>query len=286
MRAFDYVKPATVWEAVDLLDADADARPLAGGMTLIPTLKQRLAEPTQLVDLAGLEDLQIITEAPSSLTVGAMKRHIEVARSPSVRAFLPVIAGLAINIGDPHVRNRGTIGGSIANSDPAADYPAAVLGLGATVITNRREIAGEAFFTGLFSVDLEQGEIVMAVRFPRPERAAYVKFPNPASRYATVGVFVAEVGGEVRVSVTGAGAHAFRLPEFEAALARDFSADALAGLEVSPDGLNADPHATPEYRAHLVGVMARRAVVQAEAARLDGTRAAVIRASVVKAHTS
>jgi aerobic carbon-monoxide dehydrogenase medium subunit len=286
MRAFDYVKPSTVWEAVDLLDADADARPLAGGMTLIPTLKQRLAEPTQLVDLAGLEDLQIITEAPSTLTLGAMKRHIEVARSPSVRAFLPVLAGLAINIGDPHVRNRGTIGGSVANSDPAADYPAAVIGLGATVITNRREIAGEDFFTGLFSVALEQGEIVMAIRFPRPERAAYVKFPNPASRYATVGVFVAEVRGEVRVSVTGAGPHAFRLPGFEAALSRDFTVRALDGLQASPEGLNADPHATPEYRAHLIGVMGRRAVAQAEAARLDPDRSSVVNDSVVKAHTS
>ena len=260
MRPFDYVKPATVWEAVDLLDADADARPLAGGMTLIPTLKQRLAEPHLLVDLAGLEDLQIISESPSSLTIGAMKRHVQVAHSPSVRAYLPVIASLAENIGDPQVRNRGTIGGSVANSDPAADYPAAVIGLGGTVITNRREIAGEDFFTGLFSVDLEQGEIVMSIRFPLPDRAAYVKFPNPASRYATVGVFVALVKGEARVAVTGAGPCAFRLPAFEAALARDFTVAAIEDLEVSADGLNADLHATPTYRAHLIGVIARRAV--------------------------
>jgi aerobic carbon-monoxide dehydrogenase medium subunit len=270
MRAFDYVKPTTVWEAVDLLDADADARPLAGGMTLIPTLKQRLAEPRLLVDLAGLEDLQIITEAPSSLTIGAMKRHIEVARSPSVNAYLPVLAGLAINIGDPHVRNRGTIGGSVSNADPAADYPAAVVGLGATVITNRREIAGEDFFTGLFSVDLEQGEIVMAIRFPRPDRAAYVKFPNPASRYATVGVFVAVRGGEVRVAVTGAGPSVFRLPDAEAALARDFSPRSVEGLSAPAEGLNADPHATPDYRAHLIGVMLRRAVAEAAAGRTGG----------------
>jgi aerobic carbon-monoxide dehydrogenase medium subunit len=260
MHAFDYVKPKTVWEAVDLLDDDPDARPVAGGMTLIPTLKQRLAQPTLLVDLAGLEDLQIITEAPSSLTVGAMKRHVQVARSPSVNAVLPVLAGLAEGIGDPHVRNRGTIGGSVSNSDPAADYPAAVLGLGATVVTNRREIPGEAFFTGLFSTALEQGEIVMAIRFPLPERAAYIKFPNPASRYATVGVFVAVVRGEARVAVTGAGPCVFRLPPMEDALNRSFAVEAIQDIEIGQDGLNTDPHATAEYRAYLIGVMARRAV--------------------------
>jgi carbon-monoxide dehydrogenase medium subunit len=260
MHAFDYVKPKTVWEAVDLLDEDPDARPLAGGMTLIPTLKQRLAQPTVLVDLAGLEELQIITEAPSSLTVGAMKRHVQVARSPSVNAVLPVLAGLAEGIGDPHVRNRGTIGGSVSNSDPAADYPAAVLGLGATVVTNRREIPGEAFFTGLFSTALEQGEIVMAIRFPLPERAAYIKFPNPASRYATVGVFVAVVRGEARVAITGAGPCAFRLASMEDALNRSFAVEAIQDIEIPQDGLNTDPHATAEYRAHLIGVMARRAV--------------------------
>ncbi|WP_158916974.1 xanthine dehydrogenase family protein subunit M [Caulobacter sp. S45] len=260
MHAFEYIKPNTVWEAVDLLDADEDARPLAGGMTLLPTLKQRLAQPTQLVDLAGLEDLQIISEGPSSLTIGAMKRHVQVARSPSINAFLPVIAHLAEGIGDPHVRNRGTIGGSISNSDPAADYPAAVLGLGATVITNRREIDGQDFFTGLFSTALEQGEIVMAIRFPLPERAAYIKFPNPASRYAAVGVFVARVKGEARVAVTGAGPCAFRLPQMEEALDRSFAVEAIQDIEISQEGLNADPSATPEYRAHLIGVMARRAV--------------------------
>jgi carbon-monoxide dehydrogenase medium subunit len=197
------------------------------------------------------------------LRIGAMTPHAEVAASADVRGWIPALAYLAEHIGDAQVRNRGTIGGSIANNDPAADYPAGIVGLNATVHTNQRTIAADDFFTGMFDTALKDGEIITEVRFPKPDKAGYAKFPNPASRYAIVGVMVAQTGGGVRVAVTGAGPSVFRLPEFESALAGNFAADAIKGLSVSPGGLNSDIHASAEYRAHLVGVMARRAVAAA-----------------------
>lgn len=260
MYGFDYHRPGSVAEAASLLGKSEDAKAMAGGQTLIPTLKQRLAQPSDLIDLGAIEELRTITEDADGLTIGATTRHAEVAASPVVLRVVPALAHLAEGIGDRQVRNRGTIGGSICNNDPSADYPAALVGLGATVRTNKREIAAEDFFTGMFETALEPDEIVTAVRFPKADRAAYAKFPNPASRYAMVGVFVAQRGTEVRVAVTGAGPGVFRLPEMEAALARSFTPAALDGIAVDAGELNGDLHASPEYRAHLVGVMARRAV--------------------------
>ena len=260
MYDFSYHRPNSLNDAARLRASAEDGLYLAGGHTLIPTLKQRLAAPSDIIDLSAVPDLSGIHVDETAVTVGAMTRHAEVASSPEVAQALPVLAELAGQIGDPAVRNRGTLGGSIANADPAADYPAAVLGLGATVITTAREIAGDDFFTGLFETALDEGEIITAVRFPIPNAAAYRKFPNPASRYAVVGVLVARTESGVRVAVTGAGAHVFRVPEMEAALAGDFSPDAIADIIVPADDLNADIHASAEYRAHLVGVMARRAI--------------------------
>jgi carbon-monoxide dehydrogenase medium subunit len=261
MQAFDYRRPRTLNEALALLEADPEAVPLAGGMTLIPTLKQRLAAPSMLVDLAGVPELKSIGEEDGAIRLGAMVTHAEVAASPVVRKAIPTLAELAEGIGDPHVRNRGAVGGSIANADPAADYPAAVVGLAATVITSRREIAGDDFFTGLFETALEPAELVTAVRFRIPDAAAYVKFPNPASRYAAVGVFVARFGAEVRMAVTGAAPSVFRLIATEAALERAFSPEVIGeDIEVAVEALNADGHAPADYRARLVAVMARRAV--------------------------
>ncbi|HSK40481.1 MAG TPA: FAD binding domain-containing protein, partial [Arenibaculum sp.] len=213
-----------------------------------------------LIDLGVIAELRTITEDPDGITIGAMARHAEVAANPAVLRVIPALAHLAEGIGDRQVRNRGTLGGSICNNDPSADYPAALVGLGATVRTSKREIAAEDFFTGMFETALEPDEIVTAVRFPKADRAAYAKFPNPASRYAMVGVFVARSGTGIRVAVTGAGPSVFRLPDMEAALARSFTPAALDGIAVDADGLNGDLHASPDYRAHLVGVMARRAV--------------------------
>lgn len=260
MYAFDYTRPASVADAVATLANDSDAKVLAGGMTLIPTLKQRLAQPSQLVDLGALPALAGIRRDGDTLVIGAMTRHVDVASSEIVAAALPALAALADGIGDAQVRHRGTIGGSIVNHDPAADYPSAVLGLGATVVTDRREIAADDFFTGLFATALDEGEIVTEVRFPLPKRAAYVKFPNPASRYAVVGVFVAETGSGVRVAVTGAGPGVFRAGNFEAALAASFTPKAVEGLTWSAEDLNSDIHASAAYRAHLIGVLAKRAV--------------------------
>jgi carbon-monoxide dehydrogenase medium subunit len=260
MYAFDYHKPRSLPDAASLLAANPEARLLAGGMTLIPALKQRLASPSDLVDLAGIAGLIGISATPAEIAIGAMTTHGAVAHSPEIRAILPALATLAEGIGDPQVRHRGTIGGSIANADPAADYPAALVALGATVVTDRREIAADAFFTGMFETALEPGEIVRQVRFSVPLAAGYAKFPNPASRYAVVGVFVARTGAGVRVAVTGAGPSVFRVPEMEAALSSNFSPASIAGISVPEDGLNSDPHATAAYRAHLVGVMAGRAV--------------------------
>jgi aerobic carbon-monoxide dehydrogenase medium subunit len=260
MYDFNYQAPATLPEALAAILAAEDGKLLAGGMTLIPTLKQRLAQPSDLIDLSKLAELRGISRDGGSVTIGAMTTHAEVAASAEIKAAIPALAALAGNIGDAQVRHRGTIGGSICNNDPAADYPSALVALGATVKTNARELAAEDFFTGMFETALELGEIVLSVRFPIPEKAAYAKFPNPASRYAVVGVFVAKTGAGVRVAVTGAGPAVFRAAAFEQALAGNFSADAVAGLKFAADDLNADIHASAEYRAHLVTIMAKRAV--------------------------
>jgi len=239
-----------------------ESRPLAGGMTLLPTMKQRLASPRVVVDLAALPGLSGIAADASGVTIGAMTTHAEVAGSAAVKAAIPALATLAGLIGDPQVRHRGTIGGSIANADPAADYPAAVLGLGATIVTDRREIAADLFFTAMFQTALEPGEIVVAVRFPIPDAAGYAKFKSQASRFALVGAFVARFGSSVRVAIAGAGPVVFRSKDIEDALAGTFSPQALARISIAPSGLNSDIHADSEYRAHLVVVMARRAVEQ------------------------
>jgi aerobic carbon-monoxide dehydrogenase medium subunit len=264
MYAFEYQRPASVADAVTALGAAEDGKILAGGMTLLPTLKQRLAQPSDLVDLSAIGDLRGIREDGDALVVGAMARHAEVAASETVRRAIPALAVLAGLIGDAQVRNRGTMGGSVATNDPAADYPAAVLGLDAVVITDRRQIAAEDFFQGMFTTALEPDELITAVRFPRPQAAAYEKFRNPASRYAMVGVLVARTAGGVRVAVTGAGAEGvFRAREMEQALSRDFSPAALDGITMPAADMNSDIHASAEYRAHLVTVLARRAVAAA-----------------------
>jgi carbon-monoxide dehydrogenase medium subunit len=263
MYNFEYHRPASLEEAASALSSGDDPKIVAGGMTLVPTLKQRLAMPSDLVDLGGIAEIKGVCEEDGAVVIGAMTTHAEVASNETVKAKIPALAALAGGIGDPQVRNRGTIGGSIANNDPAADYPSAVVGLGATVRTNKREITGDDFFTGMFETALEDGEIIVSVSFPVPEAAAYQKFDNPASRYAIVGVFVAKTGGGVRVAVTGAGPCVFRSSEMEEALSGSFSADAISGISVAADGLNSDIHASAEYRGHLVGVMARRAVAAA-----------------------
>jgi carbon-monoxide dehydrogenase medium subunit len=262
MYDFAYQKPTSMADAAKLL-ADPEAKPLAGGMTLIPVLKQRLNRPSMLVDLAQL-GLSGITVAGNTVTIGAMTTHATVARSADVKRAIPALAALAAGIGDPAVRYRGTIGGSLANNDPTADYPAAVLALGATVRTNKRAIAADDYFQGMFATALEPAEIITAVEFPVPEKAAYMKFPNPASRYAMVGVFVAKGPKGVRVAVTGAGQNGvFRHAAFEAALTKSWSAAALDGIATPADGLNEDIHGSAAYRAHLIGVMAKRAVAAA-----------------------
>jgi len=265
MYAFNYQRPKTVRQAAGLLaKAGGDGKLLAGGQTLLPTMKQRLASPAMLIDLNQVDGIGGIELKGRNLHIGAMTKHADVANSHIVKTAIPGLAALAEGIGDPAVRNRGTIGGSIANNDPAADYPAACLGLGATIVTNKRKIPADEFFTGMFDTALEDGEIITKVIFPVPQKAAYEKFPNPASRYAMVGVFVGKKGSDVRVAVTGAGANGvFRLPEFEAALKTRFNAKSLDGLSVPADGLNGDIHASPDYRAHLIGVMAKRAVNKA-----------------------
>ncbi|MFQ5972713.1 MAG: FAD binding domain-containing protein [Alphaproteobacteria bacterium] len=264
MYAFNYHRPGSVADATSAIKSAEDGKFLAGGMTLIPTLKQRLANPSDLIDLANIGDLKGITDDGKTITIGATTTHAEVAGSETVKAKIPALAHLAECIGDPQVRNCGTIGGSVANNDPAADYPAGCLALAATIVTDRREIGADDFFKGLFETALEDGELITAVRFPVPERAAYQKFENPASRYAIVGVMVARTDGGVRVAVTGASQDgAFRSSALEDALASNWSADAAAGVSVSADGLNSDIHASAEYRAHLVTVMAKRAVAAA-----------------------
>ncbi|HTB46725.1 MAG TPA: FAD binding domain-containing protein [Acetobacteraceae bacterium] len=263
MYDFSYQKPASVDDAVKLLAADPEAKALAGGMTYIPVLKQRLAKPTVIVDLAkvGLTGIKV---GANSVTIGAMTTHATVTKSAELNAKIPGLAALAGMIGDEAVRHRGTIGGSIANNDPAADYPAAALALGATIKTNKRSIKADDFFTGMFSTALEQDELITEVEFPVPEKAGYEKFRNPASRYAIVGIFVAKFPAGVRVAVTGAGqGGVFRQTAMEQALSANFSPDAVAGIKTPADGMNGDIHASAEYRAHLVGVIAKRAVAKA-----------------------
>lgn len=259
MYAFDFERPSTLAEAEKAL-ATEDAQALGGGQTLIPTLKQRLAMPSKLVSLGAIDEIKGVRKGDDgALCVGGGATHATVAREAA--ADYPALAALASHIGDPAVRNRGTIGGSIANNDPAACYPAAVLGSGATVVTNKREIAADDYFTGLFETALDEGEIITEVRFPIPEKANYQKFEQPASRFALVGVFVAKYADGVRVAVTGASeGGVFRWSEAEAALSGAFSADAVAGLALSADGMMTDLHGSAAYRAHLVGVMTRRAV--------------------------
>jgi len=266
MYAFTFHRPQTVRQAAGLLTKNEDAKLLAGGQTLLPTMKLRLAGPPQIIDMTLIEGLSGIELSGRSLTVGAMTRHYEVNASPVVQQEVPVLAKLAGMIGDPAVRHRGTIGGSVANNDPNADYPAGCLGLGATIVTNKRRIKADDFFKGLFETALENDEIITKVMFPTPQKAAYVKFPNPASRYALVGVFVSKRSSEIRVAVTGAGANGvFRVTAFEEALKKRFGAKSLDGLSIPAEGMGSDIHGSAEYRAHLVGVLARRAVAAAVA---------------------
>jgi carbon-monoxide dehydrogenase medium subunit len=263
MYDFNHHRPASVDDAVSALGSASDGKILAGGMTLIPTMKQRLAMPSDVIDLGSIDGLKGIKEEGGNIVIGAMTTHAAVAGDATVKAKIPALAALADGIGDAQVRNRGTLGGSIANNDPAADYPAGLVGLGATVHTTKRQIPADEFFTGMFETALAEDEIVTAVAFPVPEKAAYAKFANPASRYAIVGVMVSSGPAGVRVAVTGAGPCVFRLSDAEAALGGGFSPDAVANIGVSSDGLNSDLHASAEYRANLVGVMLKRAVAAA-----------------------
>ena len=260
MYQFEYHRASSLDDAVAKLKGASDGVVVAGGQTLLPTLKFRLAQPSDVIDLNGIAELRGIQAGGGKVTIGAITTHDTVHRSPEVRNAIPALAELAGLIGDPAVRNLGTMGGSICNNDPAADYPAALVGLGATVHTTTRSIPADNFFTGLFETAREPDELVTKVEFPVAEKAAYQKFRNPASRYAIVGVFVARTGGGIRVAVTGAAPVVFRAKEMEEALGRDFSAKAIENIKIPATGLNSDIHASAEYRAHLVGVMARRAV--------------------------
>ena len=263
MYSFTFHRPETLRQAITLLSKNEDAKLLAGGHTLLPTMKLRLANPPQLIDLSKIEGLAGIALKGRTIEIGAMTRHNDVHTSPVVQQAAPVLAKLAGMIGDPAVRHMGTIGGSVANNDPTADYPAACLGLGATIITNKRRIKADDFFTGMFSTALEPAEIITKISFPLPKKAAYQKFRNQASRYALVGVFVGKRGSDIRVAVTGAGGMRVPRQSFEDALKKRFSPKSLEGLTVSADGLNSDIHGSAEYRAHLIGVLARRAVAEA-----------------------
>src|SRR3954465_1865073 len=260
MHAFDYHRPANLKDALSLGEKKTEGRYLAGGQSLVQAMKLRLSSPSDLIDLNALGDLKSLKAEGNSVTIGAMVRHAEVAASSSVKKAIPALAALAGMIGDRQVRHMGTIGGSLANKHPAAGYPAAVLGLGATIVTNKRKIEADKFFKGLYETALEPGELITSVSFPAPKRAAYMKFKNPASRFAIVGVFVADFGGKARVGVTGAGPSAFRQAEMEKALSAKFAPESVASIKVKPDGLNNDLHASPEYRAHLITLMAKRAV--------------------------
>ncbi len=266
MYAFEVHRPTTVRQAVNLLAKNPEAKLLAGGHSLVPVMKMRLASPSALIDLSKVEGLSGIEVGSRSVTIGAMTRHRDVARSPELHQAMPALASVPDSIGDPHVRNRGTIGGSIANNDPNADYPAACLGLGATIITNKRKIPADEYFQGMFDTALEPDEIITKVSFPIAKKAGYEKFKHPASGFALVGVFVSKRGSEIRVAVTGAGANGvFRATAFEEALKKRFHPKSLDGVTLLPDLMNSDIHAGKDYRAHLVGVMARRALAKAVA---------------------
>mgnify|MGYP002631404913 CR=1 FL=1 len=263
MYAFNYHRPSSLDDAAKKTSEVEDGKLLAGGMSLLPSMKLRLSAPSDLVDLGGVDGLKGISVSGKTVTIGAMTRHVEVQNSAEVQKAIPALAALAGGIGDPSVRNRGTIGGSIAHSDPSACYPSAVLGLGATVETNKRKIAGDDFFIGLFETALEPDEIIKAVHFPVPDAAGYEKFPQPASGFAMVGAFVARFGKDFRVAVTGAKDHVFRAPEMEKALSANFSPDAVAGIALPADDMMSDIHCSAEYRAHLVTVITKRAVAKA-----------------------
>jgi carbon-monoxide dehydrogenase medium subunit len=263
MYEFNYHKASSVADAAAKLAAASDAKLLAGGQTLIAALKLRLASPSDVVDLRGIAELRGIRKDGGAIVIGAMTTHAEVASSKDVLQGVPALAKLAASIGDRMVRNMGTLGGSVANNDPAADYPAGVLGLGATIRTNKRNIAADDFFTGMYGTALQPGEIITSISFPLAKRAGYAKFKNPASRYAIVGVFVADTAKGVRVAVTGAGPCVFRVAAIEKALVAKFAADAVANIHLPSKDLNTDIHASAEYRAHLVTVMTKRAVEQA-----------------------
>lgn len=264
MYEFKYQRPTSVRQAVNMLAKDPEAKLLAGGHSLLPVMKLRLAKPTQLVDIGRIEGLNTIELKGRSIVIGALARHVEVGNSQTVKEALPALAALASEIGDPAVRHRGTLGGSLANNDPNADYPAAVLGLGATIITSKRRIAADDFFKGLFETALEPDEIITKVSFPLAKKAAYMKFRHPASGFALVGVFVSKRGSDIRVAATGAGSSGvFRVKSFEEALKKRFAAKSIEGMSIPADGMNSDIHGSAEYRAHLVGVMARRALAAA-----------------------
>ncbi len=260
MYDFNYQRASSVADATTKHKAAEDARFLAGGMTLLPVLKQRLDQPSDVVDLADVKDLVGISEENGAIVIKAMTKHHDVEHSDLVKSKIPALAELAGTIGDPMVRNRGTIGGSLANSDPAASYPSAVLAMNATIHTDQRTIAADDFFQGMFTTALEPGELITKVSFPIPTKAGYKHFPNPASRFPIVGAFVAQTKDGTRVAITGAGPCAFRVPEFEKALGSAFDPAKIKDVKVSADGLNTDIHASAEYRAHLINVMARRAM--------------------------
>jgi carbon-monoxide dehydrogenase medium subunit len=264
MYNFEYHKPKSLADAVAALKKAPDGKLIAGGQTLIPTLKQRLAQPSDLIDLSGVGELTGIKVDGKTVTIGAMTKHSEVASSAEVAKAIPALREMAKLIGDPQVRNMGTLGGSIANADPAADYPAAIVALNATIKTNERSIAADDFFKGIFTTALKDGEVIVSVSFPVPEKAAYQKFRHPASRFALVGVFVAKTAGGARVAVTGAGPSVFRVKAMEEALGKNWSPDAVANIKVPAGGLNSDIHGSADYRAHLVTVMAKRAVADAK----------------------
>lgn len=261
MYAFAYERPASMAGALARISAGGQA--LAGGQTLIASLKQRLAQPESLIDLAGVAELSGIRKDGNSLVIGAMTKHETVADSADVKAMIPALAALAGQIGDRQVRAMGTMGGSVANNDPAACYPSAVLGLGATVQTNKRKIAADDFFQGMYTTALEEGELITAIHFPAAQKAAYAKFRQPASRFALVGVFVAQTAGGVRVAITGAGNGVFRHAGLEAALSKSFTPEAVEGVGIDAGELNADLHASAAFRAQLIKVQTQRAVQQA-----------------------
>jgi carbon-monoxide dehydrogenase medium subunit len=264
MYDFKYHRASSARQAANLLAKAEDAKLLAGGQTLLPTMKNRLASPANVIDLGKVADLKSIEQKGRNIVIGAMTTHAEVAASAIVQTAIPGLAALAGGIGDPQVRHKGTIGGSVANNDPSADYPAGLMALNATIVTNKRKIAADAFFTGMFATALDEGEIITKIVFPMASKFAYAKFPNPASRYALVGVAVGKRGSAIRVAVTGAGSNGvFRWADAEKALTGKFNAKAVDGLKAAAKGLNSDMHASADYRAHLIGVMAKRAVAAA-----------------------